>query len=103
MSAQRPPWWMYIIAASLFGGMVAWWVGLAAHVSFRRTVDPATLPIRSFLGPVGSILGFIALTAAMLGTWWTPLWIALPSGAVLLAVLTIGYFVAVSRQRSAVR
>src|SRR5579863_7525851 len=31
---------LYILGASLFGGMLAWWVALAAHIAFRRQISP---------------------------------------------------------------
>ncbi len=55
--------YLYIINASLVGGMIAWLISLLAHVRFRRTVSDAQLAdigLRSPLGSVGSILGFIA-------------------------------------------
>jgi len=65
--------YLYIINAALIGGMLAWLVSLAAHVQFRRRLSPeqlSSLQLRSPLGPAGSILGFIAIVAAIVATAW---------------------------------
>lgn len=64
--------YLYIIGAALVGGMLAWLVSLLAHVRFRQMLAPeqlAALPLRSSLGAAGSILGFVAVLAAILLTW----------------------------------
>jgi hypothetical protein len=63
---------LYIIGASLFGGMLAWWVALAAHVRFRSRLsreDVARLPMRSPGGALASQLGFVVLALAIATTW----------------------------------
>ena len=65
--------YLYMINASLVGGMVAWLVSLLAHVRFRQrlsTEQLAQLELRSPLGAAGSITGFIAVIAAVACTWW---------------------------------
>ena len=88
--------YLYIIGASLFGGMLAWWITLAAHISFRRRF-PADqlqrLPLHAPGGRALSIFGFIALMAAVGSTWFVPQTrITVVSGPFYLLVLTIGYF-----------
>lgn len=65
--------YLYIINASLIGGMLAWLVSLAAHVRFRQRLSAAQLSsmqLRSPLGAFGSVLGFIAIVAAIAATAW---------------------------------
>jgi L-asparagine transporter-like permease len=64
---------LYMINASLVGGMMAWLVSLLAHVRFRQRMPAeqlAQLELRSPLGAAGSIAGFIAVIAAVACTWW---------------------------------
>jgi amino acid transporter, AAT family len=89
---------LYFLGSSLFGGMLAWWVALAAHVAFRRklsTDDLARLPMRAPGGAGLSIFGFVGIVAAMIATWWVPdLRICLTSGIPALAVLSVLYWIA---------
>jgi L-asparagine transporter-like permease len=65
--------YLYMINASLVGGMIAWLVSLLAHVRFRQKMPAeqlAQLKLRSPLGAAGSIAGFIAVIAAVACTWW---------------------------------
>jgi AAT family amino acid transporter len=67
--------YLYIIDASLFGGMLAWLISLAAHVRFRKVISReqlAGLKLRAPLGVSGSILGILAITAAIIATAWVP-------------------------------
>jgi len=88
--------YLYIIGASLFGGMLAWWVALAAHVRFRARLsadDFAHLPLRSPGGAAASIAGFIALAVAIASTWWVDQSrITIVSGGPYLLVLTVAYW-----------
>jgi L-asparagine transporter-like permease len=90
--------YLYIIGASLFGGMLAWWITLAAHVGFRRRLtaaEVARLPLRIPGGPWTSIFGFVALIATIGATWALPeLRIAIVSGPFYLMILTFAYFIA---------
>ena len=87
--------YLYIINISLVGGMIAWLVSLLAHVRFRKSLSPeqlAQLSLRSPLGATGSILGFIAVVAAVAGTSWvSQSSIAAKSAGIYLVVLTGAY------------
>jgi AAT family amino acid transporter len=87
---------LYIINISLTGGMIAWLVSLLAHVRFRRSLSAeqlAQLTIRSPLGAAGSILGFVAVVAAVAGTSWvSQSSVAAKSAGIYLVVLTVAYF-----------
>jgi len=93
--------YLYIIGASLFGGMLAWCLALAAHVSFRRRITPAelaALPMRAPGGATLSVIGFIAIAAAIVSTWWVAQSrITIVSGGPYLLILTIAY--AIIRRR----
>ncbi len=88
--------YLYIIDASLFGGMLAWLVSLAAHVRFRKTITReqlAGLKLRAPLGATGSILGFVAITAAIVATAWVPQSrVTAVSAGPYLLILTVAYF-----------
>jgi amino acid transporter, AAT family len=83
----------YMVGASFTGLMLSWLVSLAAHVNFRRrrsAQELAALPLHSPLGIWGSILGFVAVAAAVVQTWFYPrvnLW----SGLACLVVLIWAY------------
>jgi amino acid transporter, AAT family len=87
--------YLYIIGASLFGGMLAWWVALAAHVRFRARLSAAEidhLPLRSPGGAIASQAGFVALALAIASTWWVDQSrITIVSGGPYLLVLTVAY------------
>ena len=89
--------YLYIIGASLFGGMLAWCLALAAHVSFRRRITPAelaALPMRAPGGATLSVIGFIAIAAAIVSTWWVAQSrITIVSGGPYLLILTIAYVI----------
>jgi L-asparagine transporter-like permease len=86
---------LYIIGASLFGGMLAWWIALASHIAFRRQLSPAqlaALPMRAPGGAFLSALGFIGIAVAIGSTRWVPQSrITIVSGLPYLAILSIGY------------
>jgi AAT family amino acid transporter len=70
---RTPNAYLYFINAALMGGMLAWLISLAAHVSFRRKVSPdqfATLQLRAPLGAAGSVAAFVAIVAAIVCTAW---------------------------------
>lgn len=87
--------YLYIINAALVGGMIAWLISLIAHVRFRRTISPEQLAeagLRSPLGGIGSILGFIAIVAAIACTWWvSQSSVAAQSAGIYLVVLSVAY------------
>ncbi|MFI5103769.1 MAG: hypothetical protein ACHP79_02490, partial [Terriglobales bacterium] len=88
--------YLYMINAALVGGMIAWLISLLAHVRVRKTVtrDPlAEIGLRSPLGAVGSIVGFIAIIATVACTWWVQqAKVAAQSAVVYLLVLGGAYF-----------
>jgi L-asparagine transporter-like permease len=90
--------YLYIINASLVGGMIAWLVSLLAHIRFRAKISAgqlAQLQLRSPLGAAGSIAGFAAVVAAVAGTWWVQQSsIAAKSAVFYLAILSAGYWLA---------
>ncbi|HMC31741.1 MAG TPA: hypothetical protein VKL99_12970, partial [Candidatus Angelobacter sp.] len=95
--------YLYIINIALVGGMIAWLVSLLAHVRFRMSLSSeqlAQLTIRSPLGQVGSILGFVAVVAAVAGTSWvSQSSIAAKSAGIYFAVLTLAYLIAETVKR----
>ena len=67
--------YLYIIGASLFGGMLAWIIALAAHISMRSglsAAEIAALPMRAPGGRIASLMALIAIIAVVLSTWWNP-------------------------------
>jgi L-asparagine transporter-like permease len=93
---------LYLVAATLFGGMLAWWITLAAHVRFRGRVSPerlATLPFRAPGGAALSVVGFVVLTIAVGSTWQVPdTRITILMAPPYLLFLSIGYLL--SRKRA---
>jgi amino acid transporter, AAT family len=66
---------LYIIGASLFGGMLAWCIALAAHIAMRRNLSAneiARLPMRAPGGATASALAFVAIVLVVTCTWWVP-------------------------------
>jgi L-asparagine transporter-like permease len=96
--------YLYIIGASLFGGMLAWLVALAAHVRFRSRLSSdavARLPIRSAGGAMASRIGFVVVTLAIVSTWWVDQSrITIVSGGPYLLILTAAYW-ALGRRNTA--
>ena len=90
--------YLYIINVALVGGMIAWLVSLLAHVRFRLAVSSeqlSKLRMISPLGAAGSILGFIAVVAAIAGTSWvSQSSIAAKSAGIYLVVLSLAYWLA---------
>ena len=95
--------YLYIIGASLFGGMLAWWITLAAHISFRRRFPAdqlAQLPLHAPGGGALSIFGFVALLAAIGSTWFVPQTrITVISGPFYLLLLTVAYLLVRNARR----
>jgi len=84
---------IYIMGAAFSGLIFSWAVSLAAHISFRRRIASqqlAALPMHSPLGTIGSILGFILASAAILNTLFATR-INLWGGLTFFAVLTVAY------------
>jgi AAT family amino acid transporter len=83
-----------ILGAALVGMLLSWLVTLAAHVKFRQTLSAeelAALPMRSPLGPWGSIIGFNMVLIAILESGLKS-HLTLISGAVYMVVLTAAYY-----------
>jgi AAT family amino acid transporter len=96
--------YLYIIGASLFGGMLAWCIALAAHIAFRRQLSPAqlaALPMRAPGGALLSAIGFVGIAFAVVSTWWVPQSrITILSGGPYLAVLSVAYLLVRKRLQS---
>jgi len=88
---------LYLIGASLSGGMLAWCVALASHIAFRRRLSPAelsALPMRAPGGATFSAVGFIGIVLAVASTWWVPQSrITIVSGVPYLAILSLAYLI----------
>ena len=85
----------YMLGAAFTGMILSWLVSLAAHINFRRqrsSADLAALPLRSPLGLWGSVIGFIAVSIALLQTWLHPI-VNLWSGLACLAVLIVAFLI----------
>jgi L-asparagine transporter-like permease len=55
--------YLYIIGASLFGGMLAWGIALASHVGMRRKLSREQIAALAMRAPGGAAASFIALVA----------------------------------------
>jgi L-asparagine transporter-like permease len=95
--------YLYIINASLVGGMIAWLLSLLAHVRFRRVIGSERLAaagLRSPLGAAGSIFGFVAIVVSIACTWWvSQSSVAAKSAVIYLLVLSAAYGL-IDRRRS---
>lgn len=96
---------LYSIGASLFGGILAWCIALAAHISFRRQASReqlAALPFRAPGGAWMSLLGFVGIALVVGSTWWVPQSrITIVSGIPYVVLLTIAYLLVGKRWRGA--
>ena len=94
---------LYIIGASLVGGMLAWCIALASHVAMRRKLsreEIATLPMRALGGPATSVAAFAGIVVAVALTWWVPQTrITIVTSAPYILLLTVFYLL-VKRKRS---
>ncbi len=94
---------LYILGASLFGGMLAWAVALAAHVAFRRRLSRPALQALPMRAPGGAALSWAALVvivATVISTWWVPQSrITIVSGGPYLVVLTLAHWAAKRKSR----
>ena len=92
---------VYLLGAALFGAMLAWLVALAAHVRFRARLAPAelsALPMRSPGGATASIIGFVAIVASLVATWWYSR-VTVLSGLVYLVGLSTAYLLARAKRK----
>jgi AAT family amino acid transporter len=75
--------------------MLAWWITLVAHISFRRKTPKENLdrlPMRVPGGKWLSMIGCLALTVGVLSTAWVPATrITIISGPIYLLLLTMAY------------
>ena len=94
---------LYIIGASLTGGMLAWCIALASHVAMRKRLSPqevAALPMRAPGGIAASMIACVAIVSVVISTWWVPQSrITIVSAGPYLLILTLFYIVA-RKQRS---
>ncbi len=93
---------VYLLGAALFGAMLAWLVALAAHVRFRARLSPAefaALPMRSPGGATASVVGFIAIAASLVATWWYSR-VTVLSGVVYIVGLSVAYSLARAKPES---
>ena len=93
---------VYLLGAALFGAMLAWLVALAAHVRFRARLSPAelaALPMHSPGGATASIIGFIAIVASLVATWWYSR-VTVLSGVVCVVGLSAAYLMARAKRRA---
>jgi L-asparagine transporter-like permease len=88
--------YLYIIGASLFGGMLAWCIALASHIAMRRrlsTQQVAELPMRAPGGAAASAVALVAIVLAVVSTWWVPQSrITIVSAGPYLLLLSVLYF-----------
>jgi amino acid transporter, AAT family len=88
--------YLYILGASLFGGMLAWGIALASHIAMHRKLSAqqlAALPMRAPGGAVASALALVAIITAVISTWWAPsISITAKSGLPYLLALSLFYW-----------
>lgn len=89
---------LYIIGASLVGGMLAWCIALASHIAMRKKLsreEIASLPMRAPGGAVMSLVALVGIVIAIGLTWWAPqLRITILTAAPYLFLLTFFYLMA---------
>jgi len=87
--------YLYIIGASLFGGLLAWCIALASHIAMRRQLSSeqvAALPMRAPGGAGASLIALSAIILIVISTWWVPQSrITIASAGPYLLFLTIFY------------
>jgi len=95
--------YLYIIDASLFGGMLAWAIALASHIAMRRklsALEIAALPMRAPGGATASALALVAIIAVVLFTGWVPQTrVTLLTAGPQLLLLTLFYWAMRSRRQ----
>ena len=96
--------YLYMINTALVGGMIAWLVSLLAHIQFRRAISAEQLNglgLRSPFGAAGSALGFVAIIAAIVSTWFVQQSSVAAKSAVFYMVILSGAYWLVRRNQSA--
>jgi amino acid transporter, AAT family len=90
--------YVYMIGAAFFGGLFVWMMIFVTHLMFRRRAPQGSLRFAP-AGPWSSLVGFAALTAVMVSTWWVPGFrITLKAGLPWLAFISLCYFAWAGRQ-----
>ncbi len=88
--------YLYILGASLFGGLLAWCIALASHIAMRRRLSAQQvegLPMRAPGGATASAIAFVAIVLAVVSTWWVPQSrITIVSAGPYLLLLSVFYF-----------
>lgn len=93
--------YLYIIGASLFGGMLAWCIALASHIVMRRRLSADQraglpmrgLPMRAPGGATASAIALVAIVVVVVSTWWVPqARITIVSAGPYLLLLSLFYF-----------
>lgn len=67
--------YLYILGASLFGGLLAWCIALASHIAMRRRLSAqqvSALPMRAPGGATASAIALVAIVLVVISTWWVP-------------------------------
>jgi amino acid transporter, AAT family len=86
--------YVYMLGSAFLGGIFVWQMIFVTHLAFRRrTANWPKPPVRFAPdGPWSSLIGFIALTAVLISTWWVPgLRITLIAGVPWLAFISLCY------------
>jgi L-asparagine transporter-like permease len=88
--------YLYIIGASLFGGLLAWCIALASHIAMRRRLSAqqvSALPMRAPGGATASAIALVAIVLVVVSTWWVPQSrITIVSAGPYLLLLSLLYF-----------
>jgi AAT family amino acid transporter len=86
--------YVYMLGSAFFGGIFVWIMILVTHLVFRHATARSPKPPLRFAprGPWSSLLGFTALMAVLISTWWVPgLRITLQAGVPWLAFISLCY------------
>ena len=87
---------VFMVGLSTFGALFAWLTTLLSHLAFRRFHQRHARPYLQVgpAGPWASLIGFGAVLAVLVSTWWVPGFrITLLAGVPWLAILTVCYLV----------
>jgi L-asparagine transporter-like permease len=85
--------YVYMLGAAFFGGLYVWMMIFVTHLVFRRR-EPAGAMRLAPPGPWSSLVGFFALAAVLVSTWWIPrMRITLAAGIPWLAFISLCYLV----------
>jgi len=85
--------YVYMLGAAFFGGLYVWMMIFVTHLVFRRR-EPVGAMRLAPPGPWSSLVGFFALAAVLVSTWWIPgMRITLAAGIPWLAFISLCYLV----------